>query len=118
MTLHPPSLVPEPDASKTPREALRLDLPGGITIALPEEALDALADALADRLAERRTDENGRPRWLYGDKGAAEYLGWPLGRVQKLSARGLLPFHRIGQRKAYRSDELDAVLGDYTEGRI
>lgn len=75
-------------------------------------AIEQLVD---ERVAQRLAgiEERPGPRWLYTDRAAATYLGWPLGRVQKLSKRGLLPCHRLGggQRKAYRTDELDAALG-------
>jgi hypothetical protein len=77
-------------------------------------ALEKLVDArVEERLAQRESGLGGC--WLYGDREAARYLSWPLGRVQKLSARGRLPSHRIGQRKAYRTDELDSAL-ESTEG--
>ena len=52
------------------------------------------------------------PRWIYGDKQLAAYLGWPLGKVQKLSARGRIPTVRIEgtQRKAYERLAVDEWL--------
>lgn len=79
----------------------------GVAVPLVLDA-DAVA-AIAAVVAPRETT----PVWLYGDRAAAAYLGWPLGRVQKLSAAGLLPCHRLGQRKAYRCDELDRLLADH-----
>ncbi|HEV2591978.1 MAG TPA: hypothetical protein VGU02_08795 [Gaiellaceae bacterium] len=71
---------------------------------LGDDAIAALAAALSG------TDPAASPTWLYGDKAAAAYLGWPLGRVQKLSAAGRLPFHRLGQRKTYNTADLDRAL--------
>ena len=77
-----------------------------VTVVLDADALAAIADAIRDAV---RPDA---PRWLYGDKAAADYLGWPLGRVQKLSAAGRLPCHRIGQRKTYNPADLKRALLD------
>jgi hypothetical protein len=90
--------------------------------------LDVLFDRLAERLAPvvaelvvarlAPTTASG-PRRIYGDKAAADYLGWPIGRVQKRSSPGArdgLPVHRIGQRKTYLSDELDEYLECHREG--
>jgi hypothetical protein len=76
-----------------------------VPLLLDGDALAAIAAAVA-------APQAATVSWLYGDRAAATYLGWPLGRVQKLSAAGLLPCHRVGQRKAYRTDELDAALAD------
>lgn len=76
--------------------------------ALVAELDDAAVAAIAAALGTPQ-GEAASP-WLYGDKAAAAYLGWPLGRVQKLSAAGILTCHQIGQRKAYRRDRLDQAL--------
>jgi hypothetical protein len=54
----------------------------GLSIELPAEAVEAIAVRAAELLATRQS------RWLYGDKAAAEYLGWPVGRVTKLRQAG------------------------------
>jgi hypothetical protein len=46
-----------------------------LSIELRAEAIEAIAERAAELLATRQS------RWLYGDKAAAEYLGWPVGRV-------------------------------------
>ena len=76
-----------------------------VPLLLDGAALAQIADAVAAPKA-------AAVSWLYGDQAAAAYLGWPLGRVQKLSLAGVLPCHRVGQRKAYRADELDDALAD------
>lgn len=53
------------------------------------ELSDDFLEAVAVRAAE--IIEARRSHWLYGDKAAAEYLGWPVGRVTKLRQRGELP---------------------------
>jgi hypothetical protein len=83
-------------------------------------AIQHLVDErIAERLSEVQTNI-GRPNsaWLYGDQAAADYLGWPVGRVQKMSGPQArkLPVHKIGQRKAYRKDELDRVLAEHSQG--
>lgn len=78
-----------------------------VTTTLSPEAVEAVATRAAEIVLERLRSEPQDRRWLYGDRALAAYLSWPLGRVQKL--RGL-PCHRIGQRKAYRTDEIDAWL--------
>jgi hypothetical protein len=90
--------------------------------------LEALLDRLAERMAPVVADlivarlapvEAVGPRRIYGDKAAAAYLGWPIGRVQKRSgpgARDGLPVHRVGQRKTYLSNELDEYLECHREG--
>lgn len=107
MTLPAPSSAATAGASETTRVVVQVEVAGArvpVVLHLDAGALAAIASAVASA-----TRDEGQP-WLYGDKAAADYLGWPLGRVQKLSAAGRLPCHRIGQRKAYRHDELDAVL--------
>lgn len=89
---------------------------------------DPLIDLLAERIAPLVAElvvarlapaSAAGPRRIYGDQAAADYLGWPLGRVQKRSGPGSrdgLPVHRIGQRKTYLSDELDEYLERHREG--
>ena len=51
------------------------------------DTIATVTDAVAARL--HRDDEHDRSPWLNGDREAAAYLNWPLGRVQKLSAAGV-----------------------------
>ncbi len=86
---------------------------------IPPELVEAVAVRAAELVVERLRDEQAAPdgpRWLYGAKAASEHLGWPVGRVEKLTAAGVLPCRRIGQRCSYRTDELDAFLEDHYEG--
>ncbi len=91
-----------------------------LTIAVTPEVVDAIAQRAAEIVLEQLATlsrEDGS-RWLYGAKEAAAYLSWPVGRVEKLSAAGVLPSHRLEgeQRRPYRTDELDAWLADHYEG--
>jgi excisionase family DNA binding protein len=93
-----------------------------VTLQLPAEIVDAIAELVFERVrqeldVEQRSNGHG-PRWLYGAKAAADYLSMPLGRVQKLTAAGKIPHHRLDgeQRVSYRTDELDACLDDHYEG--
>ena len=68
---------------------------------LPDDLVEALAQRVALKLSESR--------WLYGDKAAAEYLGWPVRRVRDLRQAGELPAY--GEtRYSYHTAELDAYL--------
>jgi hypothetical protein len=91
-----------------------------LSIDVPAELVDAIAELVLERVRRELNVEqrsNG-PRWLYGAKAAADYLSMPLGRVQKLTAAGKIPHHRLDgeQRVSYRTDELDACLDDHYEG--
>jgi excisionase family DNA binding protein len=72
------------------------------------ELSDDFLEAVAVRAAE--IIEARKSQWLYGDKAAAEYLGWPTGRVTKLRQRGELPAYSSGQRYSFHTAELDAYL--------
>jgi hypothetical protein len=84
-------------------------------------------EALVDEIVRRTTalvlellkaDHEPETRWLYGAQAAADYLDWPVGRVQKLTAKKRIPHHRLDdeQRVSYRTDELDAWLDEFYEG--
>lgn len=73
-----------------------------IAVALPLEAIEAIAERAAEIVHERlRAEQDVGSPWLYGAKAAAEYLRWPVGRVYKLTAARVMPAHRVGQRYAY-----------------
>ncbi len=97
-------------------ETVRLN----VGLMLDEHALDAIAQRAAALVLAQLEDlqhERVSP-WLYGAKAAAEYLSWPIGRVQKLTAAGVLPHVKLGQRCAYRRDQLDGALDAHREGRL
>jgi excisionase family DNA binding protein len=73
-------------------------------VELSEDFLEAVAVRAAEIIEARKS------HWLYGDKAAAEYLGWPTGRVTKLRQRGELPAYSSGQRYSFHTAELDAYL--------
>jgi excisionase family DNA binding protein len=91
-----------------------------LSIELPAELVEAIAQRAADLVLEQLAalSQPTGPRWLYGAQVAADYLGWPVGRVQKLTAAREIPHHRLEgeQRVTYRTDELDAWLGEHYEG--
>jgi excisionase family DNA binding protein len=90
-----------------------LQLPVGLLEAIVEQA----TERALERLRAEQINGNGC-RWLYGAQAAADYLGWPVGRVQKLTAAKVIPHHRVDgeQRVSYRTDELDAWLDQFYEG--
>jgi hypothetical protein len=65
-------------------------------------------------------DAEGRNEqaWAYGDRELAAHLHWPLGRVQKLSAAGMIPVVRLDgtQRKAYDLRAVDEWLRQHGGG--
>lgn len=83
--------------------------------------LRAAIEQLVDKRVQQRFAEmNARlvePRspWLYGAAAAADHLGWSREKIYKALPR--LPHHRIGQRLAFRRDELDTWLDEHREGR-
>jgi hypothetical protein len=76
-------------------------------LALSPEALEAIAERAAEIVLERQREEPG-PRWLYGAKAAAAYLGWPVKRVSNRIAE--LPHYRNGGRLIFNTAELDRVV--------
>jgi hypothetical protein len=82
-----------------------------VTDPLALNVSDELVEAIATRAAEivfERQREGPAPRWLYGAKAAAEYLGWPVKRVNNRISE--LPHYRSGNRVMFRTDELDRVV--------
>ena len=49
-------------------------------------------------------------RWLYGAKAAADYLGWPVKRLNNKVSADELPHHRSGGRLMFSSAELDRAV--------
>lgn len=86
---------------------------------LLEQLAAVLAEPIAERVAEllaERLPANG-PGWRWVDvDGAAEHLGWPKGRVQKLTAARAIPHYREGGSISLRTDELDAWMAERYEG--
>lgn len=89
-----------------------------LALTLPAEVVDAIAERAAqlvlEQLATLSRDDGSE--WIHGDKALAAYLGWPLGRVQKKTAAGVIPCHRVGQRKSYKRAEVDRALDEHYEG--
>jgi excisionase family DNA binding protein len=86
---------------------------------LLEQLAAIVAEPIAERVAEllaERLPANG-PGWRWVDvPAAAEYLGWPKGRVEKLTAGRAIPHYRTGGRISLRTDELDAWMAERYEG--
>jgi excisionase family DNA binding protein len=80
-----------------------------LNVPIPPELVEVIAARAADILEERQA-HRGDPRWLYGAKAAAEYLGWPVKRVHNRVQAGELPHHPNGSRLCFRTDELDRYL--------
>ncbi|HEU4973586.1 MAG TPA: excisionase family DNA-binding protein [Baekduia sp.] len=79
---------------------------GSVPLALPPEALDAIAARVADLLGERAAA--GSP-WMSAEQ-AADYIAAPVSRIRKLTMTGELPHHRDGRRVLYHRDELDRFV--------
>ena len=78
-----------------------------LALGIPDELVERVAQRAAQIVFERQREEPAA-RWLYGAKAAAEYLGWPVKRVNNRIAE--LPHHRSGNRLMFRTDELDRVV--------
>jgi hypothetical protein len=91
-----------------------------LSLPVPAEVVEAIAQRAAELVLRRYAEPNSisERRWLYGARAAAEYLDWPVGRVQKLTAANSIPYHRLDgeQRVSYRTDELDGWLDGFYEG--
>jgi excisionase family DNA binding protein len=66
---------------------------------------------LRERLA--RADQDSP--WLTVPE-AARYLGWPKGRLYKLTAARDVPYRKHGSRILFQRQELDQWLNQYREG--
>jgi excisionase family DNA binding protein len=83
-----------------------------LTVALPEQLLEAAADAIAERLLERLPDlPAAESPWLDFDATLA-YLGFSRDRLYKLTAARAIPFRkkRDGQGLLFHRGELDRWL--------
>jgi excisionase family DNA binding protein len=90
----------------------------GLVLPFPPELLEAVAERAAELVVEKLAASSGGSPYLDGAEQAARYLGWPLGRVQKLTAARIIPHHPVGRRVTYRKNELDAWLADLYEGPL
>lgn len=80
-----------------------------VPLVLDDEALAVIAEQIPT------TSESPASLWLYGAAAAGAYLGWSPQKVYKALAR--LPHYRVGQRLAFRRDELDSWVDEHREGR-
>jgi excisionase family DNA binding protein len=81
----------------------------GLSLHLPEEALEHLAELVAAKVAERVGQNGTSSPWMTAVH-AADYLGCSVSRVRTLTLTGELPHHRDGSRPLYHRDELDAYV--------
>jgi excisionase family DNA binding protein len=87
---------------------LHVPVPAGFVEALVEMALPLLRKGLT------AGDEGSSP-WLTVAE-AARYLGWPEGRLYKLTAARAIPYRKHGARILFQRHELDQWLDEYREG--
>jgi len=80
-----------------------------LVVSIPEESIEAIAQRAAEIIFDRERHEPAA-RWLYGAKAAADYLGWPVKRVNNKIAAGKLPHHRSGGRLMFNTAELDRCV--------
>ena len=52
---------------------------------------------------------------LFGTKDAAHYLGFHEDTLRKYAALGVIPAHRLGNRRVFRLDDLDAFIESLPE---
>ena len=88
-----------------------------LRVELPPEVVDEIVAQVTERVLASLATVGQTSPWLYGAKEAAEYLGWPLGRVEKLVAADAIPCHRVGRRLIFRRSELDSWITDTDGGR-
>ena len=75
-----------------------------LALRVPDELVEQIATRAAEIVLNRQREEPPS-RWLYGAKAAAEYLGWPVKRVNNRISE--LPHHRNGGRLMFNTAELD-----------
>lgn len=83
------------------------------TLALPAEAIDAIARRAAE-LAAESADQARSPRLTAEE--AAEHLRWSKHRVYKNVGPDGIPHREHGGRLLFHRDELDQWLDHYREG--
>jgi excisionase family DNA binding protein len=81
--------------------------PAGLTLALPDETLEAIAQRVAEIVVDRRGA--AADAWLNVEQ-AAEYMACAKHRVYDLVEQGRLVPGRDGRRLVFRRSALDAYL--------
>jgi excisionase family DNA binding protein len=99
------SLESSPDA-----EAVTLRLPGGVSVSLPGEALDALVEALARRLPAAAQPLPGSPYLTIRE--AAEFLRCSRQRVDDLLSQRRLTRFKDGSRTLVSRTEIEEYVRD------
>ena len=84
-----------------------------LTVALPDELLEAAAERVAELLLERMPPQPADSPWL-DFEGAIAYLGFSRDRLYKLTAARAIPFRkkRDGQGLLFHRGELDRWLDE------
>lgn len=100
MAARPPRTPPFPPSPKRQNGA-------GLSLAVPDDLVEALAERVVDLLAERLPE---RPEPWLNVEGAADYLACKPDRVYDLKREGRLRFAKDGSRLVFRREWLDACL--------
>jgi excisionase family DNA binding protein len=87
-----------------------------LAVPIPSAFVEAIIEMATPLLRERlaRGDRDSSP-WLTVTE-AARYLGWPKGRLYKLTAAQAVPHRKHGSRIMFQRQELDRWLDEYREG--
>ena len=99
MAARPPRTPPFPPSLKPTNVS-------GLSLAVPDELVEALTERVADLLAGRLEPAD---RWLTVNE-AAEYIGCPKSRIYALASckPPRIPVERDGSRLVFKRSELDA----------
>lgn len=82
-----------------------------ISIFFKEEIKSAVKQALESSLPFRPLIEEAKDRTkLFGIRNGAAYVGCAPSTFQKLKNQGKIPFHEVGKRVFFYSDEIDEAL--------
>lgn len=84
-----------------------LEVPGthtGLLLSIRPEDFNALVHRAAQQAAELLGD---RPDYMTTDQ-VAEYLGWPVSRIDNLCSQRRIPYSKDGGRRIFVRQEIDA----------
>lgn len=88
-----------------------------ITVALPEEALDAIAARAAQIVLERTGEHKDSSPWLTVSE-AADYLRVSERTVHRMIESGRVSAGTVGRRRLLHRDDLDAVAAAGEDARL
>lgn len=83
---------------------------GPLTLALPDDVVDAIAERAAAIITDRQVESEDR--WLRGADQIAAYIDCPRSRVYALTSARRIPVHHDGSALIARRSELDRWLRD------